>query len=163
MARTFLSRTAARQLHRSSAFLIMIMLAGCLHAEMTSPPATVKRVQMQMGTLVQITAVAPTQAVAQQAVTAGFQEIRRLEELLSTWMPASELSRVNEAAGREPVKVSPDTLFILMKSFEMARLTDGGFNIAIGPAMEAWSVTEQQRIPQEAEVELVRPRVDLSH
>jgi len=43
-----------------------------------------------------------------------------LEELLSTWKPTSEISRVNEAAGREPVKVSSDTLFVLTKSIEMA-------------------------------------------
>ena len=37
----------------------------------------------------------------------------------------------------------------------------GGFNIAIGPAVEAWSVTEGQRIPTESELETLRPLVDL--
>ena len=54
---------------------------------------------MQMGTLVKITAVAQSESVAQAATAAGFAEIRRLEELLSTWIPTSELSRVNTSAG----------------------------------------------------------------
>ena len=77
--------------------------SGCLLPCIT---AIVKRVQMHMGTLVTITAVAGTEEEAQAAVTAGFGEINRLEELLSTWIATSDLSRVNQAAGRGPVPVS---------------------------------------------------------
>jgi thiamine biosynthesis lipoprotein len=123
----------------------------------------VKRAQMQMGTIVTLTAVAPTEAVAQEALTSGFREIRRLEELLSTWISTSELSRVNAEAGHKPVTVSPETLLILKRSLEIAKLTDGGFNIAIGPAVQAWSITEQARIPDQAELDRLRPLIDLSH
>lgn len=139
-----------------------VLLAGCASVPGSSTPVIVKRAQMHMGTLVTITAVAPTEQSAQSAVTAGFQEIHRLEELLSTWIPASELSRVNKVAGREPVKVSPETFTILKRSLEMAQLTSGGFNIAIGPAVEVWSVTERQRIPHDSELEAIRSLVDLS-
>src|SRR5438552_16910613 len=70
---------------------------------------TVKRAQFLMGTLVELTAVAPSDALAQAALTAGFQEIRRLETMLSTWIESSDLSRVNQSAGREPVGVSGET------------------------------------------------------
>lgn len=118
---------------------------------------------MHMGTLVTITAVARTEAIAQLAITAGFQEIHRLEELLSTWMPTSELSRVNAAAGREPVRVSPETMAILKQSLEIAKLTEGGFNIAVGPAVEAWSVMERAQVPDEAELQALKPLTNLSH
>lgn len=140
----------------------MITLAGCLHAETAPSTVILKRAQIQMGTVVTLTATAPTEAIAQAALTAGFKEIRRLEELLSTWIPASELSRVNGAAGVEPVRVSLDTFLILERSLQIAQLTEGGFNIAIGPAVEAWSVTERMRVPDEAELEQLRPLVDLS-
>jgi thiamine biosynthesis lipoprotein len=58
--------------------------------------------------------------------------------------------------------VSPETLLILKRSLEIAKLTDGGFNIAIGPAVQAWSVTEQARIPDQAELNRLRPLIDLS-
>ena len=116
---------------------------------------------MQMGTLVKITAVARSESVAQAAVTAGFAEIRRLEDLLSTWIPTSELSRVNASAGIMPVHVSPETLAVVQGAFQAAEMTDGGFNIAIGPAVDAWNVIEGRRIPTESELEALRPLVDL--
>jgi thiamine biosynthesis lipoprotein len=116
---------------------------------------------MQMGTLVKITALARSESVAQAAATAGFAEIRRLEELLSTWIPTSELSRVNAAAGVMPVQVSPETLTVVQRGVQVAEMTDGGFNIAIGPAVDAWRVTEGQRIPTESELDALRPLVDL--
>jgi len=125
-------------------------------------PATVKRAQMHMGTLVTVTAVAQTEAQAQQAVTAAFREIHRLEELLSTWIPTSELSHVNAAAGRGAIAVSPETFELLMRSMDIAKLTEGGFNIAVGPAVEAWSVTERKRIPSRDELDRLKTMVDPS-
>ena len=116
---------------------------------------------MQMGTLVTITAVAQSEAVAQDAATAGFAEIRRLEELLSTWIPKSELSRVNASAGVMPVHVSPETLTVVQRAMQVAELTDGAFNIAIGPAVDAWNVIDGRRIPTEAELDTLRPLVNL--
>jgi thiamine biosynthesis lipoprotein len=116
-----------------------------------------------MGTLVKITAVAQDESTANAAINAGFQEVRRLEQLLSTWVPESELSRVNAAAGREAIKVSWETLSVLNRSLEVARLTEGGFNIALGPAVEAWSVVDRQHLPTEEELRALRPLVDLSH
>lgn len=132
---------------------LLLLHAGCASRDTTaSPPVVLKRAQVLMGTIVQITAVAPTEARAQAAATAAFHEIRRLENLLSTWIPTTELSRINAAAGREAVKASPETLSLLATSLEIGRLTEGGFNVAVGPAVEAWSVTEKERIPPEDEL-----------
>jgi thiamine biosynthesis lipoprotein len=140
---------------------LVALLVGCGSLSTRSEPVVVKRAQMHMGTLVTITAVAKNEAVAQAAATAGFAEIHRLEELLSTWIPASELSRVNTSAGVMPVSVSPETLAVVQNALHVAEMTNGGFNIAIGPAVEAWSVTDGQRIPTESELDELRPLVNL--
>jgi thiamine biosynthesis lipoprotein len=140
---------------------LVALLVGCASVRGQSEPVVVKRAQMQMGTLVSITVVARNEAVAQAAATAGFAEIRRLEELLSTWIATSELSRVNASAGIKPIHVSTETLTIVQRAMQAAEMTDGGFNIAIGPAVEAWSVTDGQRIPTESELDALRPLVDL--
>lgn len=127
-----------------------------------SQQVMLKRSQMHMGTLVSITAVASTDETAHAAITAGFTEIKRLEQLLSTWISNSELSRVNQAAGLKGVVVSRETMELVGRSLEIARLTEGGFNIAIGPAVEAWSVTERQHIPSATELEALRLLVDWS-
>ena len=140
---------------------LVALLVGCAGFPMQSEPVVVKRAQMQMGTLVSITVVAGNEAVAHAAATAGFAEIRRLEELLSTWISTSELSRVNASAGIKPIHVSTETLTVVHRAMQAAKMTDGGFNIAIGPAVEAWSVTDGQRIPEESELDALRPLVDL--
>ena len=140
--------------------LLVALLAGCVDVQSGPKPVVVKRTQLHMGTLVSITVVASTEAIVQSAITAGFAEIKRLEQLLSTWIPTSELSRVNLAAGQQPVGVSRETLELVSRSLEMAKITEGGFNIAVGPAVEAWSVTEQRRIPSAGELDRLRPLVD---
>lgn len=145
---------------RWALFIVGGVLAGCGTLQPSGKPVVVKRTQMQMGTLVSITAVALDESTAHAAATAGFKEIRRLEQLLSTWIPTSELSLVNQAAGRKTVAVSHETLELVQRSLEMARLTEGGFNIAVGPAVEAWSVTELQHIPSPAELLAMKPLVD---
>ncbi|RMH09122.1 MAG: FAD:protein FMN transferase [Nitrospirae bacterium] len=141
--------------------LIVWWLAGLL----ISPPvsaAVVKRSQMHMGTLVWVTAVAPDNTTAQRAAALALEEIKRLDQLLSTWIPTSEISRINAAAGRSPVHVSPETMEVLSSSLEIARLTDGAFNICVGPAVRAWDINAGGRIPSKDELEHLRPLVDLS-
>jgi thiamine biosynthesis lipoprotein len=116
---------------------------------------------MHMGTLVTVTTVARSEAAAQAAATAGFSEIHRLEQLLSTWIPTSELSQVNASAGVKPVHVSPETMTVVQRAIQAGEMTNGGFNVAIGPAVDAWRVTEGQRIPTESELDALRPLVDL--
>lgn len=140
-----------------TAFIFYVGLTGCQPEQ-----AVVKRSQMLMGTLVFVTAVAADEETAQRAAAAGLVEIRRLEELLSTWIPSSEVSRVNAAAGSDPVQVSPETLALIKRAVEMGKLTEGGFNVAIGPAVEAWGIPEEPRVPTKAVLEQVRPLLDLS-
>jgi thiamine biosynthesis lipoprotein len=132
--------------------------------EATTQPATVsitaKRAQVLMGTMVEITAVAPNEILAQAALAAGFQEIRRLEALLSTWIETSELSLVNQAAGQEPVGVSEETFALLKRALEVADYTEGGFNIAIGPAARLWNIPEAPHIPSDMELEIAAQYVD---
>ena len=62
---------------------------------------------------------------------------------MSTWIPTSELSKVNAAAGKFPVEGEPRKLWRYLKtSLRMATWTEGGFNIAVGPAVAAWNVSQ---------------------
>ncbi|CAN5531353.1 hypothetical protein BH09MYX1_BH09MYX1_21130 [soil metagenome] len=46
------------------------------------------------------------EAAINKAFADAIAEIRRLETLMTTWKPDSEISRVNAAAGKSPVTVS---------------------------------------------------------
>jgi FAD:protein FMN transferase len=143
-------------------FLALLLCPFLVVDRVDAEVTTVRRTQLIMGTLVSVTSVAADEAAAQRAASSALTEIRRLEQLLSTWIATSELSHLNAAAGREPVHISRDTMEVLKQSLEIARLTEGGFNIAVGPAVQAWSVTEPLDIPSQAQLDTLRPLVDLS-
>ncbi|MDK2741752.1 MAG: FAD:protein FMN transferase [Nitrospira sp. BO4] len=82
-----------------------------------------------MGTLVSITAVASTDQAANRSIDPGFKEVKRLEQLLSTWIPESEMSRVNALAGKTPVPVGLETLTVVQHAVQAAEMTGGGFNV----------------------------------
>jgi thiamine biosynthesis lipoprotein len=136
---------------------LVLVLTGC-----QTSPVLIKRSQMLMGTLVEVTAVASEKAIAQKAASAALGEIKRLEKILSTWIPTSEFSQINAAAGRHPVKVSPESMEVIERSLEIADLTEGAFNIAVGPAVNAWNVSKEGRIPSLEELNALRPLIDLS-
>lgn len=141
--------------------LVLLFTQACANLSGQPEFLTITRTQMHMGTLVTITAVAPTESAALAASTEGFLEIRRLEALLSTWISSSELSAVNAAAGKAAVHVSQDTLSVVKLALRVAEVTDGAFNIAIGPAVDLWNVTEKQSIPTTEELQLVRNQIAL--
>lgn len=140
--------------------LVIVLFAGCALLQSPGQPHVIKRTQMQMGTLVTVTSVAESQETAQSAASAAFAEIHRLEQLLSTWIPTSELSQVNAFAGITPVHVSPETMTLVRRAIQAGELTGGSFNIVIGPAVDAWSVTERQQIPTASQLESLRPLMD---
>ena len=45
---------------------------------------------------------------------------------------------------------------IVLASLRMAAFTEGGFNIAVGPAVDAWNVSQEGRIPTQTELDVTR-------
>jgi len=85
-----------------------------------------------MGTVFVVTVVAPPQdPTVRRAVAAAFEEIDRLEGLLSEWRPHSEISRINEAAGEDTaVPVSPAVARVIQAGLEASRRSDGAFDLS---------------------------------
>ncbi len=72
----------------------------------------------------------------------ALQEITMLEEALSFYRPASELSRVNRQAASHPVAVSPRLFQLLMEAQRLYHDTDGAFDVTIGPLMKCWGFAD---------------------
>jgi FAD:protein FMN transferase len=144
-------------LERSRKRLSAGLLAGMVLLGCTPNAQIYERSQLLMGTTVDITVVSTDEAKAHDAISAAFGEIRRIDALLSTYREDSELSKVNQAAGSQPVSVSPEVMAVVKEASRIAELTEGAFNIALGPALSLWDVTGQNRIPLAAELETLRP------
>jgi FAD:protein FMN transferase len=74
-------------------------------------------------------------AVGEEAL----REIELLDAQLSFYSTQSEISWINRGASNSPVKVEPRLFKLLSLSKELTKLTDGSFDITIGPLMKAWS------------------------
>jgi len=62
----------------------------------------------------------------------AYRFMKGLEEKLSDYIEDSEVSRINQKAGVEPVEVSADTLEVIKKSLWLSELTEGAFDITAG-------------------------------
>jgi thiamine biosynthesis lipoprotein len=65
-------------------------------------------------------------------------EIERVEALMSTYRPESELSRFNYGSSTDWVPVSGDTATVVAAAQEISRQTDGAFDVTVGPLVELW-------------------------
>jgi thiamine biosynthesis lipoprotein len=114
-----------------------------------------------MGTLLQIRLTGPDDAGLAEPLDAAFESVQRLENLLSVYSPASEISRINAAAGRRPVRVSPETFDAVSQALHYARLTSGAFDPTVGAAMRLWGLDDLRgRRPADAEIRRTRSLVD---
>lgn len=95
---------------------------------------------------------------AEKALDAAEQEITRIEKMVSTGISTSEIARIN-ANGRGTV--SEDTAYLIRRSQELYKDTDGCFDITIYPVMRAWGFTTgDYRVPEEAELSALLQNVD---
>ena len=91
-----------------------------------------------MGTLVEITIFEKDENKAELDIQNVFNEIQRLEGLMSTHIPGSEVSAINQAAGVQSVPVSPEVFEVIERALYWARKTDEALDISVGPVQELW-------------------------
>lgn len=73
-----------------------------------------------------------------EAAEAAFDEVHRLDALLSNYKPDSEWSRINREAASGPVAVSPELFHLLAACIQYSRASEGTFDLTVGPLMRAW-------------------------
>jgi thiamine biosynthesis lipoprotein len=87
--------------------------------------------QVAMGTVIEISLIADDEEAANKAVLRAFQEMKRIEMLMSPWLDSSDVTRINRSAGKERVKISPETFEVIQKAQEISELSHGGFDITV--------------------------------
>lgn len=107
------------------------------------PPAATaetQRARYLMGTVCE---VAVGGAGAERVIEAAFAEAERVEAMLSTWRPESELSRVN----RGEVVASAELTAVLSAAMEWSRRTGGAFDPRVGDLVALWRTREEGTVP----------------
>jgi thiamine biosynthesis lipoprotein len=90
-----------------------------------------------------------------------FSRLREIENLMSVNLPESDVSRVNAAAGLEPVEVHEDVFTVIERSLYYAALSSGAFDPTVGPLVSLWGIGgEYPRIPPQEEIDAARTLVN---
>ena len=99
--------------------------------------------EVHLGTLVRIILYAPSSEVAEKAAKDAFDSFQKVNEIMSTYDSGSELSRLNESRGS--TRVSEDLFIVLRAAKHYYTLSDGAFDVTVGPLVRLWRRAFRQR------------------
>jgi thiamine biosynthesis lipoprotein len=144
-------------------FVVVLFLSGTLAADQ---PELLRLEESgdAMGATYSIVLYGYDRVKMEAAVDTAFEEVRRLDEMLSNYRADSEWSEVNRHAAEGPVKLSPELFQLLSASVAYSRESEGAFDISVGPLMKVWGFYKGSgHLPHRAEVEAVLPKVGYRH
>lgn len=87
------------------------------------------------------------------AIKKAYNRIDEIEQMASAQIATSDVSKINDNAGKEYVKVHPEIITMLETAVKYSKLSEGAFDITVGPLIKLWGIgTENERIPAESEI-----------
>jgi len=131
---------------RLIAGIFVLVSAGRAHGEGPDPRTgdhLIERNRKSMGTYIEITLWGADDAAGAAAIEDAFGEFDRLDRMMTTWLPDSEVSRINAAAGTgKAIAVSPELFECISRSVEFSRISGGLFDITVGGYSGVWKFDE---------------------
>lgn len=116
--------------------------------------------EYHMGIDARLVVYAPDEALAQRACTAAFARIAELDAIMSDYRRDSELNRLCDLAGGPPVKVSSELFDVLKRAQELAKRSDGAFDVTVGPLIALWrGARKTATLPDPRQLEAARQLV----
>jgi thiamine biosynthesis lipoprotein len=113
-----------------------------------------------MGTVFTLDLYAADAPTAERLAQEAFDTVDRIEDELSNYRPASELSRISREAAAGPVTTDPETFAFLQRSLYWSRRSGGAFDITVGPLLRAWGFFfHSGRVPSPQELAALSDKV----
>jgi FAD:protein FMN transferase len=140
---------------RAAALISFFLIASFVHS--SENRVLVYKKKYIMGTVFEIAAYDQSSEHAANAIEKAFQEIVRLDELLSDYKPDSALSKLNGSAHYHEERVPPDLYRVIEQAVQFSRLSDGKFDISVAPLVNLWKAALRgEGTPSRAQQEEVR-------
>ena len=109
------------------------------------------RAEFALGTVCSVTLFERGDSRVYQEI---FSRLREIDNRMSVNIAASDVSRVNAAAGITPVQVHDDVFFVIERAVFYARLSNGVFDPSVGPLVSLWGIgSENPRVPTQEEID----------
>lgn len=146
-------------LHLSIPLLAGLALTACEPA----PDFTVRLAGSTMGTSYELKLVpAPGQTLPTDLKTQVDAMLTRVNQQMSTYDPDSELSRFNRNPSTDWIAVSPELQQVVAEGLRISDLSNGAFDITVGPLVNLWGFGPEPRrdqVPSDQAIAQARERV----
>ncbi len=128
---------------------ISIVCIAVFCALLCLTPREVSVTDFAMDTAVTIKA----EGFSKKAVNLAIAEIKRLDRLMSTQNPKSDVYKINSAPKNAETKVDGEVFYLIEKSVEISKITDGAFDITVNPLCTLWDIKSQNpQVPNDEDI-----------
>jgi len=134
---------------------ITLIFAGC---SMADTHKSIKDTQFIIGTVVTIQ-LFDTQD--RDLLEGSFQILKDIDQKMSLSIEDSEMNQMNKEAQDSWFHLSDESYYVIQKSLEYSKLSDGAFDISLGPVIDLWQIgTDNAKVPGDDELKEALSHVD---
>lgn len=91
---------------------------------------------------------------AEKGIKVAIEKMATIDQAANSYSENSEVTRLNKAAGKQPIAVSKDIFDLLDYSLKMAEMTDGAFDPTVGPLVKLWQkANSEQTLPSAEQIQ----------
>ncbi|WP_276975737.1 FAD:protein FMN transferase [Flavobacterium filum] len=114
-------------------FILSFFFSTVLSAQMVYTQKT-----NMLGSPFEMTVVAKDSVEGNYFIQKALEEVKRIEHLISDWIPNTQISKVNQSAGITPVKVDQEVFQLIDRAIKISKLTNGAFDISYASMDKIW-------------------------
>lgn len=141
-----------------SLVIILFVGFGIINKYRQSKDVLVEKTNYIMGTIIKLKL---PKNVDEEIFDETFGVIRDIEKKMSLNIKNSELNELNENGFNSPVELSDETKYVIEKSIDYSKLSDGHFDVSIGPLADLWGFSKgKAKVPNAKKVLELLPLVD---
>ena len=142
--------------------LRVLLMSAALSAAPAQAKWLSRTVDGIMGTRIYVEIWADDATKGEAAIDAVMDEMRHIDDTMSTYKSTSEVSKVNDLAAQQAVPISPELFRLLTTALEYSRLTEGAFDITYASVGYMYDFRQRQR-PTEEQIRAALPAINYRH
>lgn len=134
--------------------ILLILLQNTIYANEIKKYSQAEYI---MGTIFKIDLYSENEALAKNATSEAFKEIRKYDQILSNYKENSEIEVALKKAYQHPIKISKELYDVLEQSLLVSKLTSGKFDVTIAPLVKLWGFKNKDfKKPSKSQIEKIK-------
>ncbi|RBN51487.1 FAD:protein FMN transferase [Flavobacterium psychrolimnae] len=122
-------------------FIILLFVSVIATSQITH-----KRKLFMLGSPFEVTAVAKDTIKANEYIDLAVAEVKRIENLISDWIPTTQISEINRNAGIKPIKVDAEVFELVERAIKISQITNGAFDISYASMDKIWKFDGSMKV-----------------